>query len=50
MKLKSEQLECQTKVIELFISVFKGQYKNSFDNSRINGIRANTLLSKIAAE
>jgi type III restriction enzyme len=44
MKLKLEQLEYQKKAIESVISVFKGQAKNTFDNSCIEGIRSNMLL------
>ena len=43
MQLKLEQLEYQQQAIDTVISVFKGQAKNSFENSCIEGIRANTL-------
>ncbi|MBN2836380.1 MAG: DEAD/DEAH box helicase family protein [Candidatus Delongbacteria bacterium] len=47
MELKLEQLEYQQKAINSIISVFKGQERNTFDNSCFEGIRSNMLsLSK----
>ena len=43
MKLKLEQLEYQEKAIQSVVSVFKGQIKNSFDNSTNEGIKYNYL-------
>lgn len=42
MKLKLEQLEYQQQAINAVAGVFKGQEKNTFDNSCFEGIRANT--------
>ncbi|MBN1602311.1 MAG: DEAD/DEAH box helicase family protein [Chitinispirillaceae bacterium] len=43
MELKLEQLEYQQQAINAVISVFKGQEKNTFDNSCSEGIRSNIL-------
>lgn len=43
MRLRLEQLEYQRQAIDTVVSIFKGQTKNTFDNSCSDGIRANLL-------
>ena len=46
MELKLEQLEYQQQAILSVVDIFKGQERNTFDNSCIDGIRSNTLSLK----
>ena len=43
MRLKLEQLDYQQKAIDAVVGIFKGQGRNTFDNSCVEGIRSNTL-------
>jgi type III restriction enzyme len=43
MQLKLEQLEYQQQAINAVLGIFKGQDRNTFDNSCFEGIRANIL-------
>ncbi len=43
MEIKLEQLEYQQQAIESVVSVFTGQYRNTFDNSCHEGVRSNYL-------
>ena len=41
MEIKLEQLDYQEKAIQSVIKVFKGNIKNTFDNSCFQGIKSN---------